>query len=472
MNTTRRDFLKRAGAVGAAGTLFGTALPAAAARTRKKNVLLVIDEDIQNEILGIYNGGITHTPAIDRFAGRAVRFDNAYCAMPECGPSRGAIFTGMRPQASGIYDNRASLDRDRPDLALIPDVFRRAGYLTAATGKLMHPPENTAKKHWDRILRARPKLRINRNEAIQFGRPDYMLSWSPHCADGDLADGAKADAVVRFLEHYDNEKPFFLGLGFAKPHDPYFAPQTYFDRYPLGSLRLPARDEPKDATAPFHKNRYDMSEKNQKIYLRARYAGMSYVDAQFGRVMDAIERNGYRENTIIIFMGDHGYHHGEHGHWGKWTVFEKALKSPLMIYDPDLHKDEGGAATGAVEFIDLFPTLCELCDLPKPKTLMGKSLVPLLKDPGRKWDYPAFGAWRKNEARAVRLGRWKYMEFKKGKLARGLFDLQKDPGEFYNLVDKPAHAQLVKKMRKLIADVYYRSPIPPLTKRRKHRKKR
>ncbi len=469
MNTTRRDFLKRAGAIGAAATLFGTA-PPAAAKTRKKNVLLVIDEDIQNEILGIYNGGVTRTPNIDRFAARSVRFDNAYCAMPECGPSRGAIFTGMRPQASGIYDNHASLDRDRPDLALIPDVFRGAGYLTAATGKLMHPPENTSRKHWDRILSARPKLRINRNEAVKFGKPDYMLSWSPDCADGDLADGAKADAVVTFLENHDNTKPFFLGLGFAKPHDPYSAPEKYFEMYPVDTLKLPARDEPKDATAPFHKARYNMSEKNRKIYLRARYAGMSYVDAQFGRVMDALQRGGYLDNTIIVFMGDHGYHHGEHGHWGKWTVFEKALKSPLMIYDPDLHGDGAGVAKGAVEFIDLFPTLCELCDLPKPKTLMGRSLVPLLKDPKRKWDYPAFGAWRKHEARAVRLGKWKYMEFRKGKLARGLFDLQKDPGEFYNLVEKPAHAQLVKKMRKLISDVYYRTPLPPVSRRKKRKK--
>ena len=467
MSITRRDFLRQISAIGATGMLNGNALPAATARPRKKNVLLVIDEDIQNEILGIYNGGITHTPNIDRFAGRSIRFDNAYCSMPECGPSRAAIFTGMRPQASGIYDNPASLDRDRPDLTLIPDVFRRAGYLTVATGKLMHPPENTSKKHWDITLRARAKMGLNLKEAVQFGKAKYMLSWSPDCEDGDLADGARADAVVKFLETYDNEKPFFLGLGFAKPHDPYFAPKKYFDMYPVDELKLPARNEPKDATAPFHKTRYNMSEKNQKIYLRSRYAGMSYVDAQFGKVVGAMKRKGYLDNTIIIFMGDHGYHHGEHGHWGKWTVFEKALKSPFMIYDPDLHKDKAGVAKGAVEFIDLFPTLCELCDLPKPKTMMGKSLVPLLKDPDRKWDYPAFGAWRKGEARAVRLHQWKYMEFKKGKLGQGLFNLEKDPGEFYNLVDKPEHAQLVTKMQKLISDVYYQSPIPPLSTRKK-----
>jgi uncharacterized sulfatase len=346
----------------------------------------------------------------------------------------------------------------------MPGVFRRNGYVTANTGKMLHPPDNHDPELWDRSIGIQPDTPDRepgdwRN--FTDGRIPWAWWWAPQCADSQLPDACHADAAIEFLRNHDGRKPFFFGVGFSKPHDPFVAPRRYFDLYPLDSLELPSMTEPEDATPPnpFNYNRIFsevLSERDEREFLRARYACMTYVDAQFGRLMAYMSSSGLLRNTVVVFMGDHGFHHGEHGgHWGKWTLYENALKSPVMIYDPDLGPGEGSVCSGAVEFIDLFPTLCELCAVPAPEGLSGRSLVPLLRNPSREWEHPAFGAWRGGRGRAVRMGDWKYMEWQKGESGRMLFNLREDPGEYHDLADKPEHADLVARMHGLIAETYY-----------------
>jgi len=426
--------------------------------------LLVVDEDIQNGILGCHNNSRVQTPNIDAFAARAVRFDNAYCQMPECGPSRGAIFSGLRPQETGVYDNKASFKKNAPAVPLMPGLFKENGYYTVGSGKLLHPPDNQDPHLWSHLIRNPvewPEKKEGEWRNFSSGLIKWAWWWSPDCEDNALPDGRRAEDVCTFLESYDRKEPFFLGVGFGKPHDPFVAPKRYFDLYPLDLLELPGDDEPKDAS-PIHPANYNpnfgkiFSRQDEREYLRSRYACMTYVDSQFGKVMDCVEKEGLFSDTVIVFMGDHGYHHGDHGgHWGKWTLYETSLKAPLIVYDPERAKGKTGVCQGAVEFIDLFPTLCELCGVPKPKQLSGKSLIPLLSDPKREWNHPAFGAWRSQNGRAVRLQRWKYMEWEKGRAGRALFDLETDPNEYYNLADKKEFVDRVQEMAQLIENTYY-----------------
>ena len=464
-NKSRRDFLRQSCVFGAAiyGGSQTDALRAMANGTKRMNILLVIDEDIQNGILGCYNGCKTKTPNIDAFARSSTRFDNAYCQMPECGPSRGAIFSGRRPHETGIEDNKASFAKDAPNVPLIPGVFREHGWQTVKIGKLLHPPDNDSASLWKNLPRpamSMPKKKEGEWRNFTGGKVPWAWWWAPDCRDEDMPDGNTALAVTNFLNTYRGDQPFFLSVGFARPHDPFTAPRKYFDMYPLESLELPSDQEPADATAPFCINR-GLAEalrdkQDQREYLRARYAGISYVDAQFGKIMNCLKANDLLDSTIVIFMGDHGYHHGEHGnHWGKWSLYEDCLKSPFMIHAPCLAGGKGAVCKGAIEFIDLLPTLCDLCGIEPPTGLSGKSLVPLLKNPAARWDHPAFSAWRGGNGRAVRYEKWKYMEWEKGEEGKALFDLENDPGEFYNLATKPEYKDVIKKMRKLLAETYY-----------------
>ncbi len=421
----------------------------------RKNVLLIIDEDIHTSILGCYGNPQTQTPQIDRFAESALRFENAYCQWPECGPSRASFMSGLRPRETGILDQQATFSVNHPEVPLIPAVFKAQGYHTANVGKILHNPDNSSPVYWDTHLEEGPVGTIRgQKRNLTGGELEWCWWQAAECEDSELPDGKVADAAIRFLKTYAEPKPFFLAVGFHRPHDPFVAPRKYFDLYPLDSLILPQEGEPADrsplvpgSTDPFLSSAF--SRTDQLEFLRARYACMSYADAQFGRLMDVVRKKGLFENTVIVFIGDHGFHHGEHeGHWGKWTAYEQSLNAPCIIYDPDSAGRAGEACSRVVEFIDLFPTLCDLCGITPPPGLSGRSLVPLLNDPDLAWDYPAFGSFR--DAKAVRLGNWKYIEWDRGARGRALFNLQKDPGEYYNLSGKKEFEEMECRLMDLL----------------------
>lgn len=422
---------------------------------QRKNVLFIIDEDIHSSILGCMGNQRVKTPHIDRFAESALRFENAYCQWPECGPSRASFSSGLRPQETGILDQKTTFTKNNPEVPLIPSVFKSQGYHTANIGKILHNPDNSNPIYWDTHLEEGPVGPIQ-GQRRNFSGDQIDWCWwqAAECEDTELSDGKVADAAIHFLETYADSKPFFFAVGFHKPHDPFVAPEKYFDMYPLESLALPEEGEPADrsplipgSTNPTFSKIFSRRDKLE--FLRARYACMSYVDAQFGRLMDYVQKKGLFENTVIVFIGDHGFHHGEHeGHWGKWTAYEQSLNAPCIIYDPDSAGQAGKVCHRVVEFIDLFPTLCDLCDVKPPSGLSGRSLVPLIKDPNLAWDYPAFGAFR--DAKAVRLQNWKYIEWDRGRRGKALFDLQKDPGEYYNRSGEKEFEEVESRLMKML----------------------
>jgi uncharacterized sulfatase len=422
---------------------------------QRKNVLFVIDEDIHTSILGCYGNPQVKTPHIDRFAESALRFENAYCQWPECGPSRASFMSGLRPHQTGILDQTTTFTVNNPQVSLIPSVFKSQGYHTANVGKILHNPDNSSPAYWDTHLDEGPSGPIRgQKRNLTGGELEWCWWQAAECEDSELSDGKTADAAIRFLETYAGPKPFFLAVGFHKPHDPFVAPKKYFELYPLDSLTLPQESAPADRSplVPGSTNPYlsgAFSRTDQLEFLRARYACMSYMDAQFGRLMDSVRKKGLLENTVIVFIGDHGFHHGEHeGHWGKWTAYEQSLNAPCIIYDPDSPGQAGAVCPRVVEFIDLFPTLCDLCGVTPPSGLSGRSLAPLVKNPGLAWDHPAFGSFR--DAKAVRLKNWKYMEWDRGLCGKALYDLQKDPGEYYNLSGKKEFEEMESRLMDLL----------------------
>lgn len=454
-------FLLVLGAVAAFGA------PAAS----RPNVLLIVSDDLA-ATLGSFGHPLAKTPNLDALAKRGVRFDRAYCQFPHCNPSRASFLSGLRPNTTRVTLNGDNLYDNLPGVVTLPAFFRQNGYATARCGKLFHlgvPSGDESRddpKAWDfgtpfKDERPYPTSRdsvVKVPTARKQGLPWQEIA----CADDDLVDGNFAKEAIAWLERRDPAKPFFLAVGFHRPHLPFAAPAKYYDLYPFESITLPVEppNDVDDIPLPARNEAVDQyamtaTPDQRRAAIRAYLATVSFMDVQAGRVLDALKRLGVADNTIVVFTGDHGWHLGEHGLWHKRSLFEPSARVPLIIHAPGV-KGNGQASPSVVELLDLYPTLCDFAGLPAPAVLEGKSLRAVLDQPktphmGMAFTQARRGTDAKNWGRSVRTARWRYTEWDEGKNGLELYDHDADPGEFTNLAHDPRHASTLKELRALLA---------------------
>lgn len=450
----------------------------------RPNVLFLMSDDLNN-MLGCYGDPLARTPNLDRLAARGVRFERAYCTFPLCGPSRNSLLTGLYPNSTGILANAQIFRQTIPAQVSLPQAFRLSGYFAARIGKLYHynvPNSIGTNGHddpgsWEMEMNPAGVDRLEEQPHIfsltpgQFGG---TLSWfaSPK-SDRYHTDGLMAEDAEWVLERCAKrkERPFFLAVGFYRPHTPYVAPRRpYFDWYPeedmpvVRGVKEDQADIPPAGLGSSKREQDKLTDDLRRQCRQAYYASISFMDAQVGRVVDALDRTGLADNTIIVFTSDHGYHMGEHGLWQKMSLFEESARVPLLIVAPGVAA-KGAAAKSPVSHIDLFPTLAELCGVERPANMQGQSLVPLLKDPdvaGRGWALTQVsrGGGRARATVApdvssddrrffgysLRTPRWRYTEWDEGRKGRELYDHDADPRELANLADKPEHTNVVEEL--------------------------
>jgi uncharacterized sulfatase len=443
---------------------------ALAATTAKPNVLFIAVDDMNND-LGCYGHPLVKSPNIDRLAKRGVRFDRAYCQFPLCSPSRSSLMTGLRPGTTRVFDLQYHFRSGLPNVVTLSQLFMTNGYFAARVGKIYHygnPGQiGTSglddEKSWMQVVNPsgrdkvplEPRI-INYTTNRGLGSAMCLLS-DAEGTDEEHTDGKVATEAIGLMEQHAGER-FFLAVGFYKPHTPYVAPKKYFDLYPPQKIKLPAEPAshldaiPRPALAstrpwPWFGVTADQARECKQAY----YATISFVDAQIGRVLDALDRLKLRDNTIVVFWSDHGYHLGEHGLWMKQSCFEESARVPLIIAAPG-QKARGKASPRVVELLDLYPTLADLAGLNPPANLEGASLRPLLDNPKAAWDRPAFTQVQRGgfPGYSVRTGRWRYIEWDEGAKGRQLYDHRKDPHEFKNLADDPRHSKIVAEMQALV----------------------
>ncbi len=463
MNFTRRDLLR----MPLAAPLAASGQPGAA----KLNVLLIAVDDLNNRI-GCYGDPIVKTPHIDRLARHGVRFDHAYCNYPLCNPTRTSLLSGKRPETTRIWDNNTPPLTSLGNVVFLPEYFKAHGYFTARVGKVAHGRFEQAVS-WD-ISESRAGVPLN----AKGGNPTdedhtlagqgvdneggIKLSWTKtNNRDEQEPDGATARRIVQLIEQH-KDKPFFIGCGFHKPHLPWVAPKKYFDMYSLDDIKLPNtppddRDDIPPIALTRTKGDSEMTDLQRREAILAYHATTTFTDAQIGLVLDALDRSKLWDNTVVLFFGDHGWHLYDHLQlWRKMTVFEQAAHAPLIVHAPG--KKAGVACPRLVEFVDLYPTLTELCGLPPAPGMEGFSFTPLLTDPQRPWKKAAYTMVQDGKGRfgrSVRTERYRYTEWEDGKLGVEFYDHEVDMNEWTNLAWPTRHPDdktkgKLEEMRKLL----------------------
>jgi uncharacterized sulfatase len=435
----------------------------------KPNVLLIVADDLR-DYGGVFTRSLVKTPNLDRLRGRGVTFERAYVQYPVCNPSRSSLLTGLRCEQTGVVTNTTLLRERLPDIVTLPQLCKEQGWHAAAFGKIFHlnggrNSDERAKwvdlgKSWNEAdnpetTPAGQKLSEGRN--LSGGALGWCSWGAAEGSDDDQPDGQIARATVSAIEQLTQRgTPWFLGCGFHKPHDPFIAPKKYFDLYPLESLPLwrdPADTTPAPPSAVGFGGLGDAFRKftdaERREFLRAYCAGTSFMDAQLGRVLDALDAGSLWEKTIVIFIGDHGYHTGERAWWNKNTLFERSCRAPLIIAAPGAKR--GAICRSLVEFVDLYPTVADLCGLTPPHALAGKSLGPLLTNPDASVKDAAFTLVTRgaNFGRSIRTERWRFTEWSSSELE--LYDHASDPEETHNLAAQPTHRALIAEMKKRFA---------------------
>ncbi|MEI6232056.1 MAG: sulfatase [Planctomycetota bacterium] len=464
------------GILAVALTLFSIVLHVAAAE--KLNVLLIVSDDLCTH-LSCYGDPLVKSPNVDRLAARGVRFEHAYCQYALCNPSRASFLTGLRPDTTRVYDNAIQFRKNVPDAQTVGQTFQKAGYFVARVGKLYHygVPAQIGTDGLDDepswAERINPKGRdiddfnmIERIELTKDGKAEWSKTTSLHQlgatlsrlpaagADEEQTDGKIANEAIGLLEKH-KDGPFFVACGFFRPHTPYVAPKKYYDMYPLDKIQLPTVPAGYHDTIPapalqLKKVEGAMTDTQRKEAIQAYFAATSFMDAQLGRVIDALDRLKLTEKTIVVFMSDHGYHLYEHGAWQKQTLFENAAHVPLIICAPG--KTAGKSSPRTVELVDLHPTLADLAGLSIPAKLDGISLRPLVENPTAAWEKPALSQQMraKSKGYSIRTEKWRYTEWDGGEKGVELYDEEKDPNELKNLGSAAEFKETVAKMKTLL----------------------
>ncbi|NDV61595.1 sulfatase-like hydrolase/transferase [Puniceicoccales bacterium CK1056] len=464
----------------------------------KPNILLIIADDLNTALSG-YGHPQCKTPNLDRLAAEGTRFTRAYCQYPLCGPSRASLMSGRYPLSNGVTDNSGVLKADIPTL---PQLFRESGYWTGRVSKIFHmgvpghiytgddgldhpeswterynvsvmealtpgkaedvmledstPHYNEYREKWQAVAGKGGKLFINHGNH----QGDDFVIVEADVGDEQLADGVAANKTIELLkERASDKEPFFLAVGFVRPHVPFVAPRRSFDRYPVDEMQVPEvsmddlDDVPGSAKKRTNAAKFQLSEEAQRKSMRGYYASVSYMDEQVGRLIDTLDTVGLRDSTIVVFLSDHGYHLGEHTMWQKLSLFEESIRTPLIVSIPGQTLVNGKCAS-IVELIDIYPTIAEIAGLDAPEEIQGQSFVPLLKDAdadlGHKDALIQVGL-----DFCLRTSKWAFMRYS----ARGdginefmLYDMQEDPEQFTNLVGNRDYSEIEGFLRKRLEE--------------------
>ena len=420
---------------------------ARSAESKKPNVLFIAVDDLNHWVGHLGRNKQTKTPNLDRLAKMGVTFTNAHCAAPICNPSRTALLSGIRPSTTGVYDNGDPYELAVNNKQSLVTQFKDAGYETLGMGKLWHgglgfPKQWTSTGGPDGNGQGKSKLDDRSIGGIKFGIIDGDDTSVPdtHIADYGIAELNKA-----------HDQPFFLTVGFHKPHMPWNVPKKYYDMHPLDSIELPPTklgdldDLPAVAVRMSHSSGDHaavLASGRWKEAVQAYLAAISYLDGQVGRVLDALEKSPYASNTIICLWGDHGWHLGEKEHWRKFALWEEATRAPLIWVAPGVTKPNG-VCNRSVDFMTIYPTLCELSGIPIPDHVVGKSIRSLLSDPSSAWSDVALTTFGQNN-HAIRDERWRYIRYADG--SEELYDHNNDTYEWTNLASKPEHNALKQQL--------------------------
>jgi iduronate 2-sulfatase len=423
-----------------------------------KNVLFIVVDDM-NTTLGCYGHPLVKTPNIDRLARMGVQFNHAYCNYAVCGPSRSSFLTGLKPESINILDNKTPLQSVLGDRITLPYLFKQNGFYTMSLGKVFHgAKEHNDLKAWDEIYSFGPTPIGKTGEKRNM--TGGILKWCEWMAaegtDEDQPDGQIAKKAVEFISE-KKDKPFFLAVGFQKPHDPFIAPKAYFGMYPLEQCDPPVLPHdwqaPYKHTLPGETSVFDQfTDQDKREFLRSYYACTSFMDAQVGKLLKALEETNQLENTLIIFFGDHGYHLGEHNWWNKVTIFEKGTKAPFIMAGQSVGK-KGVESNAMFEFIDIYPTLADLLKLENiPDYLEGKSFAGSVKDPSKPFrnSVQAIVSRGSMLGRMVKNEKWRYIEWENGLKGIELYDQVNDPIEYNNLAENSEYNEVISMMKTIL----------------------
>lgn len=439
----------------------------AAAPAPAPNVLLIMADDLR-AVGGAFTRSVVKTPHLDRLAARGVRFERAYAQYPVCNPSRTSMLLGRRCEETGIVGNRTFFREVLPDAVTFPQLLRQHGWTTRSFGKILHAA-NTGEavrdqwldngKSWDHaeILPAASPHRRGEFRNLTGGKLAWCEIGILDGTDDEQPDGRTAAAAVQAMEELSaSGRPWMVAAGFHRPHDPFHAPRQYFELYPRDSLRLhrdPAELSqaaalaiPAGWLADFAK----FTDDDRVDFFRAYLAGVSFMDAQVGRLLETLDRLQLWDNTLVIFLGDHGYHLGERGWWNKDTLFDRSCRAPLLVAAPGVKG--GQTCRSPVEFIDLYPTVADFCGVKAPDGLAGRSLRPVLTDPSRPHKDAAFTLVTRGPqrfGRSVTTGRWRFTQWSDGAIE--LYDHDADPEETRDLSAHLGQAAVVADLKAKLA---------------------
>ena len=484
--------------------VFGQSAKNKKSQKKKPNILLLVVDDLK-PVLGCYDDPDVKTPGIDKLAGSGVLFENSYCQQAVCAPSRISFFTGKRPDRTKVYDLKTKMRDKNPDIVTMPQFFKEKGYETVGFGKLLHGAKKEDPPSWtipyqkdDKLIYAKgytfpadgryqnpdiqeavketKKLKLNWKETKSFLRKQNLLPSveKMDIPDDAYVDGAIATNGIKLIEELSaSDKPFFVALGFHKPHLPFAVPKKYWDMYDRDKIEInpfqqEAEDSPKYAYSTWGELRNysdipgkgDLNEEKQKEIIHGYWASVSYVDAQIEKVLVALEEMGIDDNTIVVLWGDHGWHLGDHGLWCKHTDFEQATKVPFIISAPGYAK--GKRAATMTELVDIFPTVIEYAGFEIPTYLEGESLIPVLENTDTQIkDYAISQYFRGKDimgyslrVKKYRLTLWLKGDFMNTDVFRNpqieaveLYDYENDPQEKVSLANNPAYAKTVEELK-------------------------
>ncbi len=418
---------------------------------QRPNVLFIAVDDL-NDWIGCLGGHPqTKTPNIDHLAARGVLFTRSYCAAPACNPSRAALLTGIRPSTSGVYLNSQPWRPAMPDVVTLPQLFMKGGYNVVGGGKIFHGGFNDDAS-WHEYFKQGGDPKPKTVPANGIAKTAHF-DWGPvDETDETMNDYRVVNWAIDELQK-ERDKPLFLACGLYRPHLPWYVPKKYFDAFPVDEIILPEildsdlDDVPElgvRMAKPEGDHKKVLDSDNHQRAVQGYLASIAFADAQIGRLLDALDKSRYAKNTIVILWGDHGWHLGEKLHWRKFALWEEATRAPLMIAAPGITKP-GGRCKRTVSFMDIYPTLADLCGLPVGEHLEGETLRPLLEQPSLEWDRPALTTHGRNN-HAVRSERFRYIRYSDG--TEEFYDHNADPMEWKNLANDPDLAPLKQQLAK------------------------
>lgn len=433
----------------------------------KPNVLFIAVDDLNHWVHHLGRNPQSKTPNLDRLAARGVTFTHAYCAVPACNPSRAALMSGRRPWNTACYTNNDFWTNHIEEGIGLSAQFLKAGYHVAGAGKIYHS-DSYYPSEWTEYMSKEGFSAAG----VGVGKDEGFHEPLKHdIKDEDLGDWQTADWCIERLKK-DWDKPFFLACGFHKPHLPFAVPRKYYDMFSLETIQLPPyrEDDLEDIppagvkmAAPEKDHAKFQASGRWKAAIQSYLATCAYLDMNLGRVLDALDASPHRDNTIIVLWGDHGWHFGEKHHWRKFALWEEATRAPLMWVAPGVTK-AGGVCDKTVDFMSIYPTLCELAGLPIPGHVEGQSIKSLLQDPKALWDRPAISTHGyKNHA--VRTEKWRFIRYENGD--EELYDETKDPYEWTNLAAKPEFAEIKAQLANELPD--HNAPKPEAKSKRDKR---